>query len=288
MKDTHTNEAASRSSTSAPMAAHASFLGMPRELRDLIYQDLLQDPDALRTDALYTAERVRRRVGDWFKHIYYPSKPPKHPILQVQLCNRQLCEETRETLHAYRSRDTFAGHLDIVSKDSHLWPTWISLPVISVEEHLGPYVDIDLRPFSTRDWSSDNQLQMSAYTSLWILLNQLVFNGPYFNRQEPLQQPLKIDNIRINLNSHPVEMSVADDTRGEAREQIVHRVVARVRQLAIRGVGHGNIRAITVRHGNREWTCKVLPPQTSQGVIDKWKRNGFIWGFEWRWGSSGG
>lgn len=261
----------------------AALLALPRELRDLIYYHVLQDRAALGTAAHSTksnGQRLQKRVGLSFRDIYYPIKPPKHPILQLQLCNEQLCEETREVLQQFRPRDTVAGHLDVLCLDGKLWPTWTSLPVISVLEQLGPYIEINLRipNHNTEDWGSGFR-DGPAYIALWILLNQLVHNGPFFNRELPLARPLAIDNIRINLFvGSPCQQS--DDFALEC-------VLPRIRQLAIRGVGYGKIKSIGV-HYLREWVCKVLPPTTTRGVIEAWARLGFQWESEWRWTAEDG
>lgn len=119
----------------------ASILGVPRELRDMIWDHALyarQDPPAspaeLRTGDRFT--RCRRVCGSWFRGTRVRfEKLPASPSASLRLVNPQFYTEVTEAMER-ESKRLPDYHLDLMYlSDGSFWPTWTGIPVRT--EHVG-------------------------------------------------------------------------------------------------------------------------------------------------------
>lgn len=108
----------------ASQSAHASLLGIPRELRDAIIHEVLRGctPPTTPQDATETRFRT---IGNRREKIIAVLDPPKPTALSLLLTNRQLCAETTE-----ESRQNADARLDIMFvEEREIWPTWTQVPI---------------------------------------------------------------------------------------------------------------------------------------------------------------
>ena len=226
----------------------ASFINLPRELRDLIYIHLLNEerraPD--------NPDCAGERDPSWNTPctIYFEAHSPKPALLQLKLCAKQLHSEVSDTLTKHIKAPTGPAHLDIMVKGSCIWPTWIALPVTP---DLDLTIRINLRLFEAKGWGSE--FSTGAYRGLWSLFNLLVFRGPCFTHNTTgLSSPLRIGRLRFEIMlCFPTSV---DDLFGTSRD-----VYDRLEKLANDNVGMGNVETIEACMGpdRRVWELKQLP-----------------------------
>lgn len=224
------------------------FLSLPRELRDLIYEWLVderrrrpENPD----DAGERSPVSPTTPGS----IVYESKSPKPAMLQLKLCNKQIYHEIHDTLKGHVNGDTGPTRLDIMVKGSAIWPTWIKLPATP---YLDPTIQIDLRIFEATDFGSE--FSTGAYRALWSLFNRLIFRGPCLIHNKDLPKPLEVGRLRFEIMlCFPTSV---DDLFGTYRD-----VFERLEKLAYDNVGLGNVGTIEACLGadRRVWRLRQLP-----------------------------
>ena len=227
---------------------HASFIGLPQELRDLIYLYLIDEtreqPDS--------PDSAGDRDPNWNTPctIYFEAHTPKPALLQLKLCSKQVHAEVADILAKHVTCGSGPAHLDIMVKGSSIWPTWISLPVT---RNLDPTISINLRLFEAKGWGSE--FSTGAYRGLWTLFNLLAFRGPCFIRNNiGLPTPLRIGRLRFEIMlCFPTSV---DDLFGTSRD-----VYDRLEKLASDNVGLGNVETIEACMGpdRRVWRLKQLP-----------------------------
>lgn len=222
----------------------ATFLGLPRELRDLIYLYLVQDTRTPPEDPDHAGQR------EFISKIYFEACSPRPGLLQLKLCSRQIYSEVSTTLAKHVTSDAGPACLDIMVKGSLIWPTWISLPNTRC---LDPIVHIDLRLFEAKGWGSE--FSTGAYRALWSLFNLLVSQGPcLIHNRRGLPAPLHVGRLRFEIKlCFPTS---ADDLFGTYRD-----VFDRLEKLAFDNVGLGNVETIEACMGSdrRVWRLKQLP-----------------------------
>lgn len=224
------------------------FLELPRELRDLVYEFLVDErrkPPESPDNAGERAPCSSTTPGS----IVYESRSPKPAILQLKLCNRQIYTEVREILKTNVKSDTGPTTLDIMVKGSAIWPTWTVLPVTP---RLDPTIQINLRIFEATDFGSE--FSTGAYRALWSLLNRLIFRGPCLVHSKDLPRPLEVGRLRFEIMlCFP---TTVDDLFGTYRD-----VFERLEKLAYDNVGLGNVGTIEACLGadRRVWRLRQLP-----------------------------
>ena len=108
------------------------FLSLPRELRDLVYQEALADVVAPPRNSEDVGPRLKvgLATGSETRCIYYPADLyPQASCQGLLSSNRQIRAEIRE------SHPTLDYHLDIMIEDfengktnTRVWPTWTLYP----------------------------------------------------------------------------------------------------------------------------------------------------------------
>ncbi|EMC97644.1 hypothetical protein BAUCODRAFT_130743 [Baudoinia panamericana UAMH 10762] len=230
------------------IATQASLLGLPREIRDLIYLNLIPQ----RTCPPENPNNAGDREPDASSPCttFFEVVSPKPAMLQLKLCNRQLYEEVHHISRKHLWFHNGAAHLDIMVKGSSIWPTWILLPVTP---YLDPVVDVTLRIFEATGWGSE--FSTRAYRALWTLFRLLVFHGSCLNHNtRGLATPLDITRLRFDVRlCFPTSV---DDLFGTYRD-----VFGKIEKLAFDNVGLGHIASIEACLGDdkRVWRLKQLP-----------------------------
>lgn len=230
-------------------ATSSTFLGLPRELRDIIYSSLLEERRLPPDDP----EHSGPREPDWKTPctIYFEAHSPKPALLQLKLVCQQVYSEVTETLMKPAVSVSGPAHLDVMIRDYYIWPTWLFLPLTT---SLHPTVRISLRLCDAKGWGSE--FSTGAYRGLWPLINLLVFRGPCLNHNKNgLATPLLIHRLRFDIAMcFPTSV---DDLFGTYRD-----VFDRLEKLASARVGHGNVHKLEARLGTdkRVWRLKRRSP----------------------------
>ncbi|KXT18274.1 hypothetical protein AC579_2888 [Pseudocercospora musae] len=227
----------------------STFLGLPHEMRAIIYEYLLDQKRQHPVDPAHAGPRNPNSPISG-QTIHFEAKSPKPALLRLKLCCRQILEEVRGILRLHQV-DVGAGQarLDIMIEGSSIWPTWILLPV---NPHLNPVIQVDLRIFEVTGFG--NEFSTGAYRALWSLFNLLVFNGPCFIYNKELRRPLAIERLRFDIMMcFPTS---ADDLFGTYKD-----VFHQLERLAYDNVGLGHISSIEACLGadRRAWKLKQLP-----------------------------
>ncbi|KAK3379051.1 hypothetical protein B0T24DRAFT_610601 [Lasiosphaeria ovina] len=118
-----------------------SLLGIPLEVRAMIIllaaqapQSTLPDPGELHSQLRRTLDRAPLAYShrEQTRRVLFPAHPAANPALPLLLANRQLHDETLDTLRRAfpaSSRPSVVYTADIVYlTDYTLWPTWLSVP----------------------------------------------------------------------------------------------------------------------------------------------------------------
>lgn len=226
----------------------SALLELPRELRDLIFQQLLDIKEHLPENP----DHAGSRDPNWQTPctIYFEAHSPRPALLQLKLCNRQIHDEVCQILEKHADHETDPAHLDVMIKGSSIWPTWISLPPT---RHFSSTVHITLRLFEAKGLGSE--FSTGAYRGLWTLFNLLVSRGPcLIHNSTGLRPPLSIGRLRFDIMlCYPTSV---DDLFGTYRD-----VFERIAKLASDNVGLGNVGEIEASMGpdRRLWRLKQLP-----------------------------
>lgn len=233
----------------SPEANLADLLGLPREIRDLVYQLLLRET----TEPPEDPDHAEGRKPNWHSPctIYFEERSQAPALLQLKRCCRQLHVEVIDTLAKHVSYDSGTAHLDIMVKGSSIWPTWTSLPVT---RNLDQTIFIDLRLFEAKGW--DSEFSTGAHRGLWSLFNLLVFRGPCFVRN--LATPLRIGRLSFEVR---LCFTTSVDDLLSLMWLTSRDVFDRLEKLASDNVGLGNVETVEACMGpeRRVWRLKQLP-----------------------------
>ncbi|KXL48941.1 hypothetical protein M433DRAFT_456823 [Acidomyces richmondensis BFW] len=221
----------------------ASILGLPREIRDLIYVQLLCTRTTPPKDPSRAGERDPNSSIPCT--IYYQVHSARPTLLQLKLCSRQIYHEVRETIIKRLTCPYGQAELDIMLRGSSIWPTWVTLPVTP---WLDPVIDVKLRIFEAPGGGSE--FSTGAYRALWTLFRLLVYHGPCFTHNRGMTTPLEIERLHFDI-SFCFPTSV-DDLFGTARE-----CFDRLKRLASDNVGLGHIAMMEASLGPDLWAWRL-------------------------------
>lgn len=238
-------------SDSAVTNQQASLLGLPRELRDLIFHNLLHHSTPPPKDPCHAGDRNPSTSSPCT--IYFEAHSPRPALLQLKLCSRQLYCEIHELTTKHVPLQTGPAELDIMIQGSSIWPTWTRLPVTT---HLDPSIRITLRIFKAEGW--DSEFSTGAYRALWTFFRLLVYHGPCLNHAtRALSKPLQIERLKFEIVLGL--SSSIDDLFGTYKD-----VFAKLEKLASDDVGMGHVGMIEGALGadRRVWKLR----QSSTGL----------------------
>ena len=272
------------------------FLSLPRELRDLVYQELLSDvvaPPPTKPENVGPRMSVRTGREEIFTQcVLHPA--PLHPKAACQglfFSNQQIQAEMQE------SHPALDYHLDIMvecfsippggtvqdRRNLRLWPTWTVYPqpVSKIRE-----LCVDVRVFGL--FPSDIGFPF-ACTPLLLLLNRLIHYGPQFVYRGPFQSRVQIETLTVKL--------FHDIYTGSHLPSLSTKLFRGVSLFAHTGAFAGIISRIRVRCGESVQEVKPEYLRTERldialricrhglsSIIDRMKHDGdrssVIWGIE--------
>ena len=271
------------------------FLSLPRELRDMIYQELLSDVAAPPPDPKNVGPRLSVRTGReeiFTQCVLHPAHlHPKAACEGLYFSNRQIQAEIQESGLA------LDYHLDIMvecfsvptggtvqdRRNLWLWPTWTVYPqpVSKIRE-----LCVDVRVFGP--FPSDIGFPF-ACTPLLLLVNRLIHYGPQFIYKGSFQSRVQIETLTVKLFHDKY-------TAGDL-SSLSTKLFRGVSLFAHTGAFTGIISRIRVRCGESVQEVKSEYLQTERldialricrhglsSIIDRMKHDGdhssIVWGIE--------
>ncbi len=209
------------------------FTKLSRELRDNIYENLLQSS---RTPPVSPDHGGARKYPNEEDEEYfetcnsYPAEDLESTATPLQLTCRQVHDEVQEAILRLKSSRHLTYKLDLMMLDeAKLYPTWLAFPAF-VDEI--PRLDVDFRLFG------DVEGKQSAMRggcggpplliwSLFRLTERFLRRGPDFLASCEPNRYLCVDELAVNVitPSPPPPNGYADRTRsfrGEGRKGLVH------------------------------------------------------------------
>ncbi|KAI0471370.1 hypothetical protein F4859DRAFT_485438 [Xylaria cf. heliscus] len=263
----------------------ASFLGIPRETRQYIYDYVIH------LDLNY--EVVKLYKDGWgdggFSTVMY-----KHPVetLTVPWLNLLLtCKSVNSELGAYMNSPFVLGDednrtytMDIFASSRGVLrsSTWQRIPCspssansvsvniqIEYPKHDKPYRRV-------RTWGCGGP--MPILRQLYQTLNLLLHNGPILSRASPLQHPLKLKNLDINATATSggtPDTPQADHGLNPPETGIGCRLVT----LKDTGLLQGYVDLVRINDGKGYAEIPIEAVEDA-GVPGFWDRYGFEWGHD--------
>ncbi|KAL8865220.1 MAG: hypothetical protein Q9198_009423, partial [Flavoplaca austrocitrina] len=186
------------------VSGHTTIFSLPREIRDAIYDLVLNSPGTppscpQQAGVRYEEVIDTKQCGRELASILYPSPNSDHgsgsALSQV---NRQLRQESRYFITNPYLTSSVTYKLDAMLQGSRLWLSWTSIP------HSMSKIDnlkIDLRILDTQDgvfFSEDSPRLQTVFLLLFRAIDRLLNHGPSFRYQDDTHG-LKVDTLTINL-----------------------------------------------------------------------------------------
>lgn len=189
----------------------ASFLTLPRELRDLVYLAVLSSPDPA-PKSPQEASRDREQISasaetSFFESCTdYPSKVIPASSSGLILTCRQVHEETQAAIATLKAKDELWYHLDCMIQDERrLYPTWLLIPAVTSDIDLAT---VDFRLFGDRggDRSAFADTGSGPSLMVWSLLSLLyrfLDCGPDFLSKSKIGRKVIVGVLVLNVVSCP-------------------------------------------------------------------------------------
>ena len=190
------------SSTSSRKGWHS----LPREIRDHIYEDILECQIAPPSTPDFVGKR--REVGfhpgsqSNYRSLHY--QPDSHSnSLALLLSCRQINGEISEFI-AWKNRENASSsltyYLDCMVQGYKAWPTWICLPAVSRRV---ANLEVTFRIFQDADVFEDSchiyGKTLKFVTPLLQILNHLFHHGPHFFQQERSSRSMSVTTITLKI-----------------------------------------------------------------------------------------
>ncbi|MCJ1382656.1 hypothetical protein MMC17_005769 [Xylographa soralifera] len=232
-----------------PPCLRSCFLELPREIRDEIYQYLLEPEDEPPQSAKH-AFRDRhfpikhpRFVDPHFANMQRSLVPRiiyqnKLPLIGYTAClglartNKQLHNEISQLTASRTSRPESSYKIDIIM-DRRCYPTWTSLPTSPRNVR---YVDVNLRIFCTKNWFGDRG-PGHHFQDLLRLLTRFLRNGPLFMRKERVQPDIKLESITVYVTDR-VDLKARTARWNPSFHDVCQRLIFWVNRLTSSGALH--------------------------------------------------
>ena len=176
-----------------------SLLSIPREIRNIIYKELLY----IRTVIPPSPSDPGLRVTEPLKGICYiglsSERFPAHSHINLLLCNHQLSAEFLEFLDTANRVWEYAK-LDCMATNSGVWPTWTIFPAGRAPKIRNLDIDLRVWDFITPDGvycglEESNLLWVELYHILLCLFE----DGPTFMPTHHDEDMTSVDTISIQI-----------------------------------------------------------------------------------------
>lgn len=266
---------------SASSTRHVTFLSLPRELRDHIYNAVLGTsipPPASPASAVDRWENGNPWGAD--HGIVYERRPASIFCLGLLCCNRQISGEMKSAIA--RKCDGSEGgvtyKLDIMVQHMQLWPTWTSIP--ASPQHMR-HVEVEIRIFTYSDlkFRYDRRHMPGAVAMhLLRLLSGFLTHGPLFIPQsKPLSYVLHAESLTVNLISIPEGFPTAQyEWEGAYRIHAFKRMKELLGHLNDSGLLSGKVEMVKLRNGDEAEEWEIEDKGCNSGVAQQWARYGWI------------
>ncbi|KIW04184.1 uncharacterized protein PV09_04495 [Verruconis gallopava] len=181
-----------------------TFITLPREIRDEIYEILLLLPILNAAPSVADVQKANTRRDSEHvsaRNIRYPSqRPTKNPIVSLLLANRQLHDEASLAIERYQKCGGVALVLDLLLEGNKwFYPTWISiLPYAPVVQR----IRIQIRNFAASDEAGGHPF--SAVWRLGHLCNNYLKRGPALVDGEDFQRTIIVEHLTVDIISDPL------------------------------------------------------------------------------------
>lgn len=196
------------------------LLGLPRELRDLIYGCVLEDDTSIALVDLANDRRNPSRMSTvderWRWNIQYPVDYVQPAYLALSKTNHQLHSEITELLGSATEKASFASQntaeMDLFVDYPDVRPTMLKIPMMPLRSR---QLDITIRVGSMYHPAyisrhSDNPL----FNIISAVLHRYTSRGPYLSRAVPLSRRIHLDTVRITL-APPMRIESITDFYGK-------------------------------------------------------------------------
>ncbi|KAI1361764.1 hypothetical protein F5Y08DRAFT_290330 [Xylaria arbuscula] len=270
------------------MQREASFLGIPREIRQYVYDYLM------RCDLNY---EVVKAYKDGWGAGGFGTVMCRHPSasLAVPWVNLLLaCKAINAELSSYMSSPVVLGNEDnrtytmdiIASGRGYLnSATWHKIPCSSNNaDRVVVNIFFEFKSSNGRSQATRRRRQVRTWgdggpmpilRQLYQTLNLMLHNGPMLNRSSPLRKPLKLKKLEI----HTAFMPDSIDSDEPRTEHLVARIKPLLERLLVVGLLHGYIDQVYIddEYGHTEFTMMSVD---GAAVPTFWDRYGFEWGLD--------
>ncbi|KAI4252875.1 MAG: hypothetical protein L6R42_007797, partial [Xanthoria sp. 1 TBL-2021] len=219
------------------------FLSLPREVRDRIYE-LILDFEVEPSEAP-DEDAERGTVHPKFSNILAPQQLPPTSTANLLRCNRQIFHELSQTISRCDITYKLVLMLKGMKEDrSHatvgICPTWTKLPASL--RHL-KYVDVNIRFCNQAVLWSPGVTCMPTALSLLHLLGCAFAYGPKFAETFGPCEPFFVQEMRVNVDEeYSDKFSIWYSSN---RQTIFTRLPDYLAQIARRGVLSRKVRAIS-------------------------------------------
>ncbi|KAI8946139.1 hypothetical protein F4801DRAFT_583680 [Xylaria longipes] len=255
------------------MGREASFLGIPREIRQYIYNYVI------RFELNYEVVKLYK---DGWCNGGFSTVMCRHPVeaLTVPWVNLLLtCKSVNAELGAYMSSNLTLNNEDLrtytmdihgSSNGSLRSSTWQKIPCSPSNVNtalVNIHIKYNPQDWCVRTWGCGGPLPILR--QLYQTLNLLLHNGPILSRASPLQHPLKFKNLDVNFTV------TSDGIPGALpRETSI-----KCHLVTLKGVGllRGYVDYVRINDENGH-TELAIDAVDNAGVPTSWDGYGFEWG----------
>ena len=207
---------------------YSPFLLLPREIRDRIYDDVLNEmfrrPESPIEENDDRIEEDQGWGSNFFEHTL-----PTISCLGLLGCSRQVADELREAISRINigTETGIQYQLDLMIWDASMQPTWLSLPA---PRHFLKSVRVDFRIFrhGEFEWTGNRPI-LGQY--LLQMLRRFLDNGPHFIKENPTNEvrraprDLCLESLTINFvrMEHVIPSMRSEDDDNNTKPQLIPR-----------------------------------------------------------------
>ncbi|EMC96263.1 hypothetical protein BAUCODRAFT_575921 [Baudoinia panamericana UAMH 10762] len=248
---------------------HLSLLGLPRELRDHIYNYVLTVTRKAPPGPFHAGQRTRGRYS-----IHYHVGSTGMDLPNIALTCHQIREEVLD-------HDQTHAELDIMIRAYLVIPTWIVLPaILKCRQPLN--VTVNLRVFSPEGFHSNDgwpRQPGECFRALYCLLYEYFIAGPRFHCDRTLDPA----DIKYSIGILTVKLKSLDIYTPAVWPTVMRSILGKLKALASTGIVSGHVKTIRVYaeyHGS-DGTCQIVEKEWQvASTLDKaasqlWRAQGF-------------